>query len=240
MANKAKSQDRDRRAKVEALRREQQARERRKSMLFIVIAVVVGLGLISLAAVPSYLKSRNDPAKKTPTSFGVAAAAASCSDVETKPGTNVEALRTHVENGTVEKYATVPPSYGPHWSRPAFPARTFYTKRDRPEMEELVHNLEHGYTVLWYDATITGKQLATLKDVAVSASKTDMAGPGNKFIVSAWDNSYGKFASGKHLGLSHWGAEASHIQLCGKVSGAVVQTFMTQFPSSDAPEANAQ
>jgi hypothetical protein len=240
VANKPKSLDRDRRAKVEAMRREQQARERRKSLLFIVIAVVVGLGIVAAAAMPGYLKNRNDPAKKPLASFGVAAAAADCSAVESKDGTNTEALRTHVDNGTVEKYATVPPSYGPHWGTPVFPARTFYTARDKPAMEQLVHNLEHGYTILWYDSTIKGKDLTTLKDLAVSASKSDMAGPGSKFIASAWDDAYGTFPAGKHIGLSHWGAKASAIQLCGKVSGPAVKTFMTKYPSTDAPEPNAQ
>jgi len=240
VANKPKSQDRDRRAKVEAMRREQQARERRKSLLFIVVAVVVGLGIVAAAAVPAYLKNRNDPANKALGTFGVAAAAADCSDVQTKDGTDGEAFRTHVDDGTKENYETVPPSYGPHWGAPVFPARTFYTTRDRPAMEQLVHNLEHGYTILWYDNTIKGEDLSTLEDLAVSASNSDMAGPGNKFIASAWDDSYGTFPSGKHIGMSHWGAKASHIQLCGAVSGEAVQTFMTQYPSTDAPEPNAQ
>ena len=240
MANKPKAQDRDRRAKVEAMRREQQARERRKSLLFIVIAVVVGLGIVAAAAWPAIQKNRNDPAKKALSSFGVAADAAGCSDVVTKEGTNTEALRTHVEDGTVEKYATVPPSYGPHWGSPVFPARTFYTARDKPQMEQLVHNLEHGYTILWYDDTIKGKALSTLKDLATSASNSAMAGPGNKFIVSSWDDSYGALPSGKHLGISHWGAKDSGIQLCGKVSGGAVQAFMKKFPATDAPEPNAQ
>jgi hypothetical protein len=158
----------------------------------------------------------------------------------TKTGTNTEALRAHVEDGTVEKYATVPPSYGPHWGSPVFPARTFYTERDKPQMEQLVHNLEHGYTVLWYDDTIKGQELKTLEDLATSASNSDMAGPGKKFIVSAWDDAYGKFPSGKHLGMSHWGAKDSSIQLCGKVSGGAVEAFMKKFPATDAPEPNAQ
>ena len=240
MANKPKSQDRDRRAKVEAMRREQQARERRKSMLFIVLAVVVGLGIVAAAAVPSYLKSRNDPAKKALSSFGPSATDADCSDVETKEGTNTDATRAHTEDGTVQKYETVPPSYGPHWGAPVFPARNFYTDRDRPQMEQLLHNLEHGYTVLFYDDTIEGKQLDTLEDLAASAANSDMAGPGNKFIASAWDDAYGTFPSGKHVGLSHWGAQDSGIQLCGQVSGDAVQSFMEKFPSTDAPEPNAQ
>ena len=48
--------------------------------------------------------------------------------------------------------------FGPHWNEPGVaPApieRKFYTEDDRPELEALVHNLEHGYTILWYDDTI--------------------------------------------------------------------------------------
>jgi len=142
-------------------------------------------------------------------------------------------------DGTVVDYAQVPPSSGPHWSAPAFPARAFYTERDRPEMEQLVHNLEHGYTILWYDDTIKGSQLDALKDIAESARADDNVGPNQKFVVSAWDDSYGDLPQGKHIGLSHWGAEQGHRQLCGKVSGEVVESFIQKYPATDAPEPNA-
>jgi len=237
VANKPKSQDRDRKAKIETMRREQQARERRKSLLFIVIAVVVGLGLVAAAAVPAYLDSRNDPAKKALDSFGVPAAEASCDDVATDDSTGAN---DHVEEGTKIDYDQVPPSSGSHWGSPAFPARTFYSADDRPATEQLVHNLEHGYTVLWYDGTVEGEQLDTIRDLAESAAETDAAGPGNKFIAVAFDDSYGEFPEGKHVALSHWGATESHRQLCGSASGAAVQDFMDQFPASDSPEPNAQ
>ena len=32
--------------------------------------------------------------------------------------------------------------------------RKFYTSDDRPAVATLVHNLEHGFTLLWYDETI--------------------------------------------------------------------------------------
>jgi hypothetical protein len=238
VANKPKVQDRDRRVKIEAMRKAEQAKERRKSMIFVFVAIVVGVGLIGAVAVPSYLAKRNDPANKSVTSFGVALAAASCSSVQTSKGTNTTALRTHVKDGTIEKYATVPPSYGPHWATPIYPSREFYTVRDRPQMERLVHNLEHGYTLVWYDSTIKGDALQQLKDLATSARNSKQAGPGQKFIVSPWDDAYGAFPAGKHIGMSHWGAKDSHVQLCGKVSGAAVQDFMTNYPSTDAPEPN--
>ena len=240
MANKPKPQgDRDRRAKVEAMRKAEQARERRKSMIFVVIAILVGVGLIAAVAIPSYLKSQNDPKNKALSSFGVSADAASCSEVQTSDTGSTESVGQHVADGTVEKYDTVPPSYGPHWAQPAYPAREFYTARDRPEMEQLVHNLEHGYTIVWYDKTIKGAQLDALQDIATRARTEDAVGPTGKFIVSAWDDAYGTFPGGKHLGISHWGADAGHVQLCGKVSGAAVQTFIEDFPASDSPEPNA-
>jgi hypothetical protein len=172
VANKAKSSkgnERDRRARVEAMRREQLARERRKSMIIVVVAVIVGAGLVIAAALPAYLSKRNDPAKKSLSSFGVSASAASCNAVKTTDGTNTDALRKHVADGTKEKYKTVPPSYGPHWATPVLSSRPFYTAKDRPEMEQLVHNLEHGYTIVWYDSTIKGDQLTALKDLSASA-----------------------------------------------------------------------
>jgi hypothetical protein len=236
VANKTKQQERDRRAKVEAMRKAQQARERRKSMIFVVIAVVLGLGLVAAAAVPAYLQSRNDPANKALAEFGVPAAKADCGEVISEPA---EGNNVHEPDGTVVDYESVPPSSGPHWGAPAFPARAFYTARDRPEMEQLVHNLEHGYTILWYDETIKGSRLDLLRDLADSARAKDPVGPGEKFIVSAWDDAYGDFPKGKHIALSHWGAEQGHRQLCGDISGAVVADFIESYPFSDAPEPNA-
>ena len=235
MADK-KQQDRDRRAKVEEMRRAEQARERRKSILFIGLAVLVGVALIAAAAVPAYLRSRNDPAKKPLASFGVPVGAADCGPVQDD---QTSGNNEHQPDGTVVEYAEVPPSSGSHWQAPVLPAREFYTADDRPEMEQLVHNLEHGYTVLWYDNTIKGKDLEDLKDTAASAREKDPVNPGNKFIVSAWDDAYGAFPKGKHVAMSHWGAEQGHRRLCGQVSGAAVNDFIEQFPASDTPEPGA-
>jgi Protein of unknown function (DUF3105) len=239
VANKAKSaktSEKDRRARVEAMRREQAAKERRKSTLFVVIAVIVGLGLVAAAAVPAILKNRNDPAKKALSSFGVSTAAASCSAATNdKPSGGQD----HKAQGTVVAYDHVPPSSGAHWAVPAISSRAFYTTKDRPAMEELVHNLEHGYTVLWYDSSVKGAQLSALEDIAVSARSQKAVGP-SKFIVSAWDPAYGAFPAGKHIAMSHWGAKTAHRQLCGQVSGPAVASFVKRFPYTDSPEPAGQ
>jgi hypothetical protein len=234
VANKTKQQDRDRRAKIEAMRKAEQSRERRKSMMFIIIAAVVGLGLVAAAAVPAYLDNRNDPANKALSSFGVSTTAAGCGPVQNDPTTGGA---DHRPDGTTIEYAEVPPSSGPHWAAPAFPAREFYTAADRPQMEQLVHNLEHGYTIVWYDDTVKGDDLQALKDISASARGKDSTR--GKFIVSAWDDAYGDLPEGKHVALSHWGAKQGHRQLCGQVSGEVVNRFIEKFPSTDAPEPNA-
>jgi len=242
VANKTKQAERDRRAKIEAMRKAEQAKERRKSMLFIIVAAVVGLGLVAAAAIPAYLDSQNDPANKDLASFGVARAAANCGSVINDP---VTGSGTHVGPGTNQPnktkvdYAEVPPTSGEHFAQPAFPASPFYTAADRPRMEQLVHNLEHGYTILWYDNTVTDKQRDELSDLSESARETDAVGPGKKFIVSEWDDTYGDFPEGKHFALSHWGAKQGHRQLCGKLSGEVVAAFLDKFPATDAPEPNA-
>jgi len=247
VANKTKrSEARDRRAKLEEMRRAQKASERRRNLIFVVLTAVVALGIIAAAVVPMINKSRQN--NKALNEFGVSAAAAQCDPVTNDPVDSA----THVGPGTGGSnesithvnYSTVPPVGGNHFLTPQPIDRHFYTGEDRPPIENLVHNLEHGYTILWYDSTVTGDQLTALKDLS---SRVPKDSDRRKFIVSAWDESRGAFPDGKHIALSHWSAKGDgagsaglgHRQLCGQVSGEAVDQFMTQFPFSDAPEPNA-
>ena len=65
-----------------------------------------------------------------------------------------EGNQDHVEVGTPMSYPDAPPAFGQHWNMWDSMDRKLYTTSDRPELGELVHNLEHGYTILWYDETI--------------------------------------------------------------------------------------
>ena len=80
------------------------------------------------------------------------------------------------------------------------------------------------------------------------ANKLDASS--DKFIVSEWDPSYGQLPAGKKFALSHWSAtlasnkatvasQEGHRQLCGQLSGAVVESFVKQFPLTSAPEPGA-
>jgi Protein of unknown function (DUF3105) len=242
-----KSADRDRRAKIAEMQRQAKAAERRRTLLIVgtaIAVVVVIAGAVGFAI----LRDPNRRPSGALNTLGVSASAAACS-----PVTNDKASggAVHVGPGTQQpgvtrvKYSTVPPTSGEHFATPEYPNRQFYTVSDRPKMETLVHNLEHGYTILWYDASATAQQKATLKSVAEKANATSQAR--DKFIVSAWDPTYGAFPAGKHFALSHWAADpqdltkqSGHRQLCGDVSGDVVQKFITAYPRTSAPEPNAQ
>lgn len=231
MANKPKKTiAKDRRAKLEQMRQEQKAAERRKVVLFVTAAVVVAGGILAAAIIPIINESR---ATSRPYSeYGVAASAAECDAATDDPVTS----STHVDAGTRVTYTTVPPSTGDHWATPAqIAGRAFYTAADAPPMEQLVHNLEHGYTIVWYDSSLSDEELATLEDLA---DRVRNDADRRKFIISAWDESYGAFPEGKHVALSHWSRDAGHRQLCGKVSGEVIDQFMKQFPFTDSPEPN--
>jgi hypothetical protein len=110
---------------------------------------------------------------------------------------------------------------------------------DRPEVERLVHSLEHGHTILWYDDTVKPGTEAYKNIQAISKTFDE----GDKFIAAPWEKADGKaFPSGKHVALTHWtGPEKQQgiTQYCGAPSGAVVEQFMDEYPASSAPEPGA-
>ena len=246
MANTKKAPTQSRRDRVEELRRMQQRGERRKNAVFLTVAVVIAVGLIAAAVLPTYYKHKNDLSRKALTSLGVSTAAASCDPITNDP-TGGSGTAVHVGPGTNQpnitkvKYATVPPSSGQHFVSPVYPNHAFYTVADGHAVEEFVHNLEHGYTILWYDRSVSGNDLDVLKAIAEKARTLQQVGPTGKFMAVPWDPSYGSFPAGKKFALSHWGGnKMGHREICGGLSGTVVENFVKQFPFSDAPEPNSQ
>ena len=233
----AKTADQNRKARVEQMRKTQAAAERRKTLLVVGAAVAAVLVLTAVV----FKVVRDAQAERDVAAVGLTAAAASCDPVTTDAvaGTGVH-VGPQTDKPDVKKvdYKTVPPTSGEHFVSPEYPARPFYTADDKPAMENLVHNLEHGYTVVWYTKATPQAQVDELKKIADNARR--MKETGGKFIVSAWDEAYGTFPAGKKIGMSHWGATQGHRQLCGTVSGEAIKAFVTAYPSSDAPEPNAQ
>jgi len=237
---------RDRKARIAELQQQEKARESR-----VRLQIIAGCGalLLVLAAGITYavIDTRNGQPDVAITAIGVPAAAALCDQPTTDKASG---NGRHVDLSKTPKirYSTVPPSSGSHVSEPSVSDRKFFTAADRPRIEALVHNLEHGYTVLWYDQAGGQARKAELEKLAKVANEIEAAS--GKFIVSAWDSSYGELPAGKKFALSHWSAtlgadkksvagQSGHRQLCADLSGEVVKAFVQKFPRTSAPEPGA-
>ena len=68
-----------------------------------------------------------------------------------KLGVSIPVMATkHIDDGEQhDPYNSNPPTSGPHYAQPA--SAGFYDEA-LPD-EQLVHNLEHGYVVIWYNCT---------------------------------------------------------------------------------------
>jgi hypothetical protein len=231
----------ERRAMVEQMRQEQARKERMRSMAILGVSVVAVVGLLVAALIP-YLKDRNESKQLAGTAvskIGATEAAAACDPIDTRP---TDKNQTHVPDGTPITYKDAPPSFGPHRPQPAAVERKFYTADDRPEVAQLVHNLEHGYTILWYDDTVADDK-DQMKDIEAIASKYGDV----RFIAAPWTKDDGAaFPDGKHVALTRWTADADkpsdedkqhgNWQYCGSTSGAVVADFVKKWPNSESPE----
>jgi hypothetical protein len=233
----------ERRAMVEQLRKEQARKERMRSLLILGVCVVVVIGLLG-AAIWKYLddKRANDALAGTALAkIGVSKTAASCNAVVTKP---TDKNQNHVPDPTAITYADAPPAFGAHRPTPAAFGRPFYTVDDRPEVAQLVHNEEHGYTIAWYDET-AAKDQTEMDNLEAIAKKYQDAD--ERFIAAPWTSSDGAaFPDGKHIVLTRWSADADkpsdqakqrgNWQYCGAVSGAVISDFFDTWTNAQSPE----
>jgi hypothetical protein len=230
----------NRRAIAEQLRKEQQRKERRRSLLILGVCVLVVVALLG-SAVYVYAKDQAEQkqAEGTPLAdLGVKESAAGCDPVKEQ---DASGSGQHINPPQKIPYEQAPPAFGPHWPNylQGSEIRSFYTRSDRPEIERLVHSLEHGHTILWYDETVEPGTDA-YKDVQAISKKFDAAG---YFMAAPWNKSDGgSFPSGKHIALTHWtGPEDQKgvTQYCEAPSGAVVKKFTDDYPPSNAPEAGS-
>jgi hypothetical protein len=246
----AKPAKTDRQAVIEEMRKKQKSADRRRGTVIVTVCVVAALGIVAAAVVPILLDKREDSKLDSVALDKIGSPASSCAKITTKAA---DGNQQHVPVDTPVDYPDAPPAFGAHWNQagiaPAAFSRKFYTADDRPALEALVHNLEHGYTILWYDDTIANDAKA-LDDVEAIARK--FAGSDDfrdKFIAAPWtsdDENGAKIPDGKHVAFTHWSAggdgetdtakQVGVFQYCSGVSGAALSTFMDEYPYTDSPE----
>lgn len=232
-----------RRAKLASFETARKNEQRRRTIGLLVICLVLAMGLL---AYPVYLFVQDSRARGAAlANIGVPAAEAACDAPAEKPASGNQ---DHVAVGTKVPYTELPPASGPHYDTPAPFTKRFYTMDDRPAVETLVHNLEHGYTVVWYRDTAPADQITALENASKTfgASQYD---PNQKFIAAPWSEADGTgFPEGKNVVLARWTANPDNPadvtgqrgveQACGAVSGQAIADFMARYPSTSSPEPN--
>lgn len=255
MAKTPKSAKSDRQAVIDDIRKKQKGAEKRRGFAIVGVCALVALLIIGAAAYGP-LKDKWDEREYSGVAVSdIGASADVCQEIVTE---SAEGSGQHVAESQQVSYQHSPPAFGAHWNAVGSPApfeRKFYTADDRPELESLVHNLEHGYNIIWYDDTIA-KDDKAIADLRAIADK--YAGTGNfrqKVIVAPFTaaddkENDGEFPKDTHLAFTHWsmggvGAtdETKQVgvwQYCSEVSGAAFEQFTIDYPYLDSPEPNAQ
>jgi hypothetical protein len=241
----------DRQAVIEQMRKKQKGSERRRGFAIVGVCALIALLIVGAAAFQP-IKDALQQRKYAGTALSsIGAAASVCQAPTTKQATGNQ---DHVEPGTPITYPDAPPTFGKHYSVPDPMARKFYTSSDRPQLGTLVHNLEHGYTILWYDQTAAKDSQAMQQIKAIAAKFEGTSNLRDKFKAVPWTSAdeQGKtFPKGEHIALTHWSAGGAAVaassdtskqvgvwQFCSKPSGAAVESFMTKYPYLDSPEPN--
>jgi len=233
--NDARRANKDRRARLEELRRQQKAAERRKNFLFVGSAIAVALILIGAAVIPAFLHDQANK-KKQKTGYQAspskAEVAAGCDGVHNDPISPAALHVTTPIDYSKEKYGDtrggtppIPPSNGRHNPVSLGDTNRFYPLSQSPRPERAVHNLEHGYVVAWYDSKLPADQVAHLQALA-------SAGNLSRLLVVGWTE--GDLPANKHIVLTSWG----RTDRCTKVSDDVINSFYkAHLNSSLSPEA---
>ena len=198
-----KLEQKQQRRLAEERKKEEQKREQRKKNLVTMLIAIVVIGLVA-ALVVSERKQESGP-------VGVAADEANCG-----PKEELEAPDAgHVE-GPVQ-YETNPPTVGPHNASPG-PTGFF----DTPQVpEQLVHNMEHGQIVLWYDPEAPQQVKDDLEALVEKQLSTTVATPYEgleeyNFYMTAWN---------KLPDAPKDSAGTGYLQGCDLVSEDVVNEF---------------
>lgn len=113
------------------------------------------------------------------------------SQVQNEPASST----AHVDPGSEINYSTLPPSSGTHYPPGSETGAGFY--EERQPLGSIVHSLEHGAVVVWYDpAALTPEAEANLTEYARThqrsfgsfiAVPTPVEDPEHAYVLTAWE-----------------------------------------------------
>ncbi len=145
--------------------------------------------------------------------------------------------QTHFEDGIscrtpdapcgADPYSSLPATSGPHWNTPAA-----WGAYSTPQNEsQLIHNLEHGGVVIWYDAeALDAAQVTELTSYVEGQVASGISGR-FKFIASPWA---GSEPLGGAVAVTSW----RHILTLDAFDMSAIRAFADANYLRDVPEPN--
>jgi hypothetical protein len=165
------------RARQERLAQERAREAAARKVRRLQMAGVTVVGIVAVAAIAVVLASGGGGSLANPitpaksniqlpaqriSNLTTAAKAANCTIINTPDSiARTTNNRQHVQAGTKVKYATNPPSFGPHYPVPAHDGE--YPPSGTPKIEYLVHALEHGRIEYEYRPGLPTRDVKTLE-----------------------------------------------------------------------------
>lgn len=167
---------------------EQRRAQRRRNLLTTAIALVVAAGVVWLVLADTSGEDRSG--RTGALANDVSKEEAGCGDVQSAEPQEAE----HIAQGDEhEAYNTNPPTSGPHYSSPLAPIDTgYYTEEVEPE--KVVHNLEHGQIVIYYNPDAPDDTLDDIEQLTEQEPEATLAVPWTQledpyqFALAAWGN----------------------------------------------------
>ncbi len=231
-------------ARLDRERIQQQMHARRRNRTIGI--VVVAAALAAIVAVVVILEPGGGSASAQPTADDLlsqaqgAAAAAGCDTVNdvgyyggVSGPTNSPDYGDQSHIGSDAKYPSmpplstypsIPPTSGPHNAVP-LAAGVYDTP---PPIDQAIHSLEHGGTIIWYSPDAPATQVQAITDF-YGRRVSDAAVGQDRLIVAPYDypdqGAAGSLPTGKQMALVAW----HRLQLCDQVNLAVAFDFTSQY-----------
>jgi len=250
VAKSAKSAKSDRQKVIDDIRKKQKGADQRRGFMIVGVFIVLAVVIVGAAAYRPIADSVALRSYADKTLAEIGGPASVCGEEETK---SAEGSGEHVPETQQVTYDEAPPAFGPHWNNETAPVpmdRKFFTDGDRPELEQLIHNSEHGFTIVWYDQTVADDGGALNELEAVAKKFPGSSDYRYKFLAVPWTSEDGgDFPEGQHIAMTHWSIggvgetdttkQVGVWQYCSEFSGEALVDFMEKYPYLDSPEPNA-
>ena len=223
-----KLQEKQRKRVADQMRRDQQRAATRRSNM-----ITAGIAIVIIAAVAFFIiNERASDTETVSAPEGVAVAEAGCDEIEE----HEEEGNEHVDANTDVEYETSPPTSGDHWP-PELVSDAGFFPSEVPE-ESLVHNLEHGQIVVWYDPDASSETKSNLE--TFTESQNDLDALGGATTAPIITVPYPDIPEGKSFVLTAW----TQSQACSSYSLDAINAFRESYqgrsPEPIAPTFEAE